>query len=280
MDFGMIDYTGLTENDFVLKEMHQPYLPGNKNLHPEIYIGLTRWTYGENDKSKKNQVPKPGTLPYYAKHFNTIELNATHYAVPDADRINKWYIAAEREDFRFCPKLFKNITHFGSLDVQKVGLTKEFIKAVSGFKEKLGTSFIQLKEDISAKRKEPILAYLKMLPADFKLSLELRHPDWFENPDTIESFARELNAMGKGLVITDAPGRRDAVHMMLSNNTAFIRFNCRGDHELDLFRIEQWKKQLRSWFLQGLERCYFFLHIHEEDYEEDFIQYTKQELKY
>lgn len=86
--------------------------------------------------------------------------------------------------------------------------------------------------------------------------------------------------MNKGLVITDTPGRRDAVHMHLSNATAFIRFDCRGDHELDLFRIDEWKKQLKSWYLQGLEKCYFFLHIESREFKDDFIQYARELLKF
>ncbi len=108
--------------------------------------------------------------------------------------------------------------------------------------------------------------------------MEIRSEEWFKNKEKFSSLLKELNTIDKGIVISDTPGRRDAVHMMLSNGTAFIRFNCFGYHELDHFRIQQWKKVLRSWYLQGLNKCYFFLHVADKKSETAFSNYVQKEL--
>jgi len=279
MNFGMIPYRGLTEDMFVFPEIEQPYLSGTKNPNPQIFIGLSKWTYKEELKKMKNQVPPYGTLKYYSTVFNSVEMNNTHYAIPNKEQIATWYNSVG-SDFRFCPKLSKTISHYGNIGLQKVGATNDFINSVSEFKERLGQSFIQLKETITSEAKKGIVDYLKKLPSDFNLSVELRNENWFSDKAFFEDFVKELSRMNKGLVICDTPGRRDAVHMQLSNATAFIRFVCHGGEALDMFRIEQWRKQLKSWYLQGLEKCYFFLHIHDGNSEDDFIKYVQSELKF
>ncbi|MEP6713511.1 MAG: DUF72 domain-containing protein, partial [Ferruginibacter sp.] len=243
------------------------------------YIGLSKWTYKENLKKKNSQPPQPGTLAFYAALFNSVELNATHYSIPEAEKLNKWYNAVDRADFHFCPKFYKGITHQGPVGLAKMGLTKDFMNRMREFKEKLGVSFIQLPHE-QLPRQENIMTFLKLLPRDFSCAVSFTNEAWFTEPTRLTTFVGELHDINIGTIITDSPGRRDAVHMQLSTATAFIRFNCQGDEALDIFRVGEWKKQIKSWFLQGLEKCYFFLHIHNKDAEEDFINFVQYEFKF
>ena len=280
MNFGMISYEGLTEETFLLPELEQPYLPGNKNNNPKMNIGLYRWTYQEELKKKNSPPPQPGTLGYYSQHFNAIALKETYNDLPDINKINSWYKSTERNDFTFCPQLSKAITHTGPVGLSKLGLTNDFITRVKGLKEKLGTSFMELTETFAPGQQQTLIQFLEHLPTNFDLSIEIRNEEWFIKTAVWLSFVKQLNSLHKGLVITDTPGKRALVHMQLSNATAFIRFSCQGDHELDLFRIEQWKKQLKSWFLQGLECCHFFVHVQNDSAEEDFMNYVQYSLAF
>ena len=275
----MIPYDDLTEESFIFPDVEQPYLSGNKNPNPKIYIGLSKWNYKEELKKSGHQNQQYGTLAFYAGLFNSVEMNNTHYTMPTKEQITTWYKSVG-SDFKFCPKLNKAISHEGTIGLHKMGVTNDFITSIKGLKEKLGQSFLQIKETTSTDSKDEIVGYLKKLPSDFNLSIELRNEKWFSNTEWFERFVKELSSINKGLVICDTPGRRDAVHMHLSNPTAFIRFVCQGDEVLDMFRIEQWKKQLKSWYLQGLDYCYFYLHIQNESAEEDFINYVQAELKF
>lgn len=280
MDFGMISYDRLTEEYFVLPEMPQPFLPGTRNKNPVFYLGLSNWNYKEDEKKKNSPDPQPGTLAFYANHFNASEFGITYDEMVQADKVSKWYKSVETLDFKCCPLFYKGITHSGKIDIQKLGLSSDFINRMKGLKEKLGTSILQLPDTYSTENTDSLLRYLEALPKDFNVSIEMRDAAWFHNPDRLGSFIEKLAKINKGLVITDSPGRRDAVHMQLSNATAVIRFNGLGWNELDLFRISQWKKQIQSWYLQGLEKCYFFLHLQQKEGEDDFIKYVQEEFRF
>jgi uncharacterized protein YecE (DUF72 family) len=277
MNFGMTSYEGLTEDDFIFPDVEQPYLPGNKNGSPKICIGLSGWGYKEELRKPNTPFAQHGTLPFYSKHFTTTELINTFDNFPTTEQVSKWYNATDI-GFKFCPQINKMISHIGDVGIHKVGATNDFIKMIRGLKEKLGPVLIQLNDTASIETKDNIFAYLQKLPTDIAAAIELRNEDWFVSKTKFEVFVRQVNAVNKSIVITDTPGRRDAVHMHLSNNIAFIRFVCDGNEVLDMFRIEQWRRQLRSWYLQGLDTCYFFLHINNKNAENDFIEYVKSEL--
>jgi hypothetical protein len=110
------------------------------------------------------------------------------------------------------------------------------------------------------------------------LSIEITNREWLDDTEKFNEFIKELNSLNRGIVITDTARQRGAAHMRLSNPTAFIRFHCWGNNEIDQYRILEWKDVLRSWYSQGLEHCYFFLHIADKQSEVDFSSYVKHEL--
>ena len=54
-------------------------------------------------------------------------------------------------------------------------------------------------------------------------------------------------------------GRRDLMHMRLSNNEAFIRY-VGANHESDYSRLEDWIERLDQWKKMGLKNIHFFVH--------------------
>ena len=280
MDAGMISYDNLTDADFLLPEKEQPFLPGTKNRHPLFYLGLSNWNYKEEERKKNSPDPQPGTLPFYAGHFNCTLFTDTFNEIPSMEKIGKWAKSIENIDFNVCPQFYKAITHIGKVGTQKLGVTTDFINRMKGFQDKLGVSLMQLPDSYSAAAASELLQYLAALPAGYALAVELINEDWFSTESTFNALVEKLHRLDKTLVITDTPGRRDALHMQLSNATAFIRFTCLGWNELDLFRISQWKKQIQSWYLQGLERCYFFMDIRDKEGADDFINYVKEECSF
>ena len=48
--------------------------------------------------------------------------------------IQKWKDKAGKKDFKFCPKMYKGVTHFGKL-TGKEFITDEFLKGISAFKD-------------------------------------------------------------------------------------------------------------------------------------------------
>ena len=94
MEFGKLTEAALSKVDFTIPtepEANKLILSGQKVLAAKLYIGCTRW--GSKDWIGK-LYPK-GTkeidfLKQYVKHYNSIELNATHYKIYGAAAITKW----------------------------------------------------------------------------------------------------------------------------------------------------------------------------------------------
>lgn len=273
MDFGKVDNKELDKIDFTLPDDHadtDKILNGLKKKFTEskkkkqkVYIGCAKW--GRKEWVGKIYPPKTKEkdfVTYYVKQFNCIELNATHYRTPEPASVEKWKSGASKE-FKFCPKFPQIISHMKRLKNCERE-TDQFLKAIYGFKENLGTSFLQLPPNFTPKSFPELEKYLLVLPKDLDVCVEFRHPEWFkDNEASIVAF-KLLNSQKLGAVITDTSGRRDCAHMHLTNSTAFIRFVGNQLHKTDFTRIDDWVKRLKKWLNSGLETLYFMMHMHDE----------------
>lgn len=267
MDFGRVPETELDTVDFILKPepaFNSEILKGKPVKHPKIYIGCAKW--GRTEWVGKIYPPKAKEkdfLEHYVHHYNSIELNATHYKVYGEAGIKKWTEKAKGLDFKFCPKMYQGVTHRGSLK-GKDFITNEFFRGIVAFEEFLGPVFIQVSETFSSKRKEELFDFLSKLPTDLQFFMEVRHRDWFAKPDITEEFFSKLAELKIGAVITDTAGRRDCAHMHLTLPKTFIRYVGNSLHSSDYTRIDAWVKRMKYWLDTGMEELYFFMHMHDE----------------
>lgn len=223
----------------------------------DFYVGATGWSmkewvgrlYPKGSKAKD-------FLHHYTQHFNTIELNTTHYRIPAEDTIHKWY-KESRDDFRFCPKIPQTISHSRDLDLNDKYLTL-FCKTIVGLKEKLGCCFIQLPPYFDASSIAILKNFLNRFPPEIPLAVELRHESWFENGN--QEWADLLQQYNRTAVITDVAGRRDVLHMELTNATTMIRFVGNDLHPTDQYRAAEWAERLKRWSEKGLKNAYVFTH--------------------
>ncbi|MBS1662395.1 MAG: DUF72 domain-containing protein [Bacteroidetes bacterium] len=234
---------------------------------PQLYVGCTQW--GRADWVGK--VYPKGTKPkdflsQYVKQFNCIELNTLFYSLQPKPVIERW-AALAGEGFRFCPKMSESISHKQQL--RNAGQeTALFIDHLTAFGDRLGTSFLQLSESFSPDLLPVLCAYLRALPRDFQLCLELRHKDWFLRKDFNELYAL-LVEKEIGTVITDTAGRRDVLHMRLTAPVVFIRWVANNGHPKDFPRIEDWAYRLKTWMEKGMREIYFIVHSPDEFYAPD-----------
>ena len=141
-------------------------------------------------------------------------------------------------------------------------LTERFLEGISGFGKKLGPPFLMLHPMMTPKSIDTLEIFLKSLPSDLKIFVEVRHAKWYE--EAFMQLTQLLQSFNQGLVITDAAGRRDCVHMALTTDEAFIRFVGNGLHPSDYARINEWTDRLGVWINNGLRKIYFFMHQHNE----------------
>ena len=226
---------------------------------PGVYVGCPIWT---NKAWLGSYFPagikEADYLPYYARQFNSIELNTTHYRIPDAPTVRRWREAVPPA-FRFCPKLPQSISHERQL-YNADDLTLTFCRAIGELGERLGRAFLQLPPHFGPESLSRLERYLLDFPPGVPLAVELRHPAWFADAGLLASVAALLEALDKTLVISDVAGRRDVLAMRLTTPVAFVRFNGHGLVPSDYQRADAWAARLAEWLAAGLHAAYFFVH--------------------
>jgi uncharacterized protein YecE (DUF72 family) len=280
MDFGRVPENELKKIDFSLPPepaMNQLVLKGKKAKNIGVYVGCAKW----GKKEWVGKIYPKGTkealfLDEYVKHYNSIELNATHYKLYQPADIKKWMDKAKNKEFKFSPKVYQGISHYGSLN-DKQFLTDSFLEGITTFGEHLGPVFLQVSDKFSPKRKEELFHYLSTLPKDVQFFLEVRHPDWFTAPNNNELF-ETLMKFRIGAVITDTAGRRDCCHMHLTIPKTFIRYVGNSLHPTDYTRIDAWVSRIKYWLEQGLQEVSFFMHMHDEAFSPELTVYLVEHL--
>ncbi|MEM9918598.1 MAG: DUF72 domain-containing protein [Bacteroidota bacterium] len=242
------------------------------------YVGCTGWSM----KEWVGRVYPKGTktkeyLVQYARQFNTIELNTTHYRTPTLDNIRKWR-EESAEDFRFCPKILQRISHSRDMALNN-DLLPLFCDAIRGLGPKLGCSFVQLPPYFGVRHLEVLRSFLQRWPEDLELAVELRNESWFEEPGAAESVFGLLEEKNISTVITDVAGRRDVLHQRLTSDTAMIRFVGNGLDPTDYERADEWVQRLQSWFASGLRKLYLFPHEPDNLLAPEMADYFCKKLK-
>lgn len=267
MEFGRVPEKELNKVDFALPPepaFNKNGLSGKRVDEVKVYIGCAKWGRAEwAGKIYPLKIKEKDFLEQYAGHYNSIELNATHYKVYGPSGISNWKQKVTGKDFLFCPKLYQGITHRGNLK-EKAIITNEFFRGIRAFEKQLGPIFVQVSDSFSPNRRKELFDYLASLPADIQFFLEVRHADWFRKTEIRKELFETLSSLRMGAVITDSAGRRDCAHMHLAIPKAFIRYVGNSLHPSDFSRIDSWVERITYWLENGLQELYFFLHMHDE----------------
>lgn len=267
MEFGRIPEEELDKIDFKLPPdplFNAQILEGTPIANPKVYVGCAKW--GRVEWVGKIYPPKTkekNFLDEYVHHYNSIELNATHYKIYGPLAIQKWATKANEKDFLFCPKMHQGVTHRGSLK-GKDFILNEYLRGIVAFEKHLGPVFVQVSDTFSPKRKDELFDFLRSLPTDLQFFLEVRHRDWFGKENIRNELFSTLKEINTGAVITDTAGRRDCAHMYITVPKTFIRFVGNSLHKTDYPRIDDWADRIKFWLDKGMKEIYFFMHMHDE----------------
>lgn len=261
MKFGSVQNPG--EVDFSLPADHRGLdhvlSAASVTSKPAVFVGCAKW----NRQDLKGFYPR-GTkdeLTYYGKRFNAVELNATFYRNFSPDQVAGWYEKVP-EGFRFFPKVNQQISHRKWLS-DTGEATEKFLDSVVHFREKRGTVFLQLRDKFSPKHFGRVVHFVEAWPREWPLAIEFRHSAWFNDPKVADELYALLEENDVANVIVDTAGRRDLMHMRLTNTEAFIRF-VGANHASDYTRLEAWTRRLKAWRDKGLDNIHFFIHQNKE----------------
>ncbi|MEZ0391557.1 MAG: DUF72 domain-containing protein [Pseudobdellovibrionaceae bacterium] len=263
MDFGKVPSPWLSKIDFSIPSQ-DPRTWLQFRMHGEkdgLRVGIGCPVWGVKDwlgsVYPKTADPKD-FLFHYSRQFNSIELNTTHYRIPDLPTIRKWRDTVP-DDFRFNPKFPQELSHRYPLSPQ-VPEFKEFVRSMMGLEDKLGITFLQLPPHFNPDHLRELRNFLFALPVDFPVAVEVRHPAFFHEHMLIDPLYDILVKAGAHTVITDVAGRRDVLHTSLTSLKVMVRFIGNDLHPTDQTRIQDWVNLLHHWIELGLKQVEFFIH--------------------
>ncbi|GAA4232218.1 hypothetical protein GCM10022291_06510 [Postechiella marina] len=257
MKFGSVDNP--QNIDFTLPKDHidtKRILNKTKDDNiPEIYVGCAKW----NRADLKGFYPR-GTkdeLGYYSTQFNSIELNATFYRIFPPKQFSAWYDKTP-SGFKFFPKLNQEISHWKRLNDTK-DIVDHYLYNASNLKEKLGTIFLQMHSNFTPKDFDSVIDFAESWPKKIPLAIEFRHTSWYNDASVAQQLYQLLEANNISNIIVDTAGRRDLMHMRLTNASAFVRY-VGANHPSDYTRLDDWVERLKLWIAQGVKEIDFFIH--------------------
>jgi uncharacterized protein YecE (DUF72 family) len=183
----------------------------------KIWIGCSGWNY---EHWRGRFYPAKGFsarqyFEFYAKHFDTVEINNTFYRLPSAKIFKVWESQAP-QGFLYSVKANRYLTHVKKLKEAKDSL-QLFLKRTRLLKEHLGPILYQLPPRWNFNR-ERLESFLELLPRNLLHVFEFRHQSWL-SAEVLEL----LKTYGVCFCAHDFPGLK--VPRQAVGPAAYVRFH-------------------------------------------------------
>ena len=225
----------------------------------KILVGTASWSdQGFVERWYPKKLPAGDRLPWYAQHFNLVEINSTFYSAPEPRMVERW-CAATPDGFTFDVKLHQLFSFHSTSakllppDLQsrvetdakgkvkptpelQEALSKIFVRAAAMFRNagKMGVLLLQLSPAFSPRKHElkELEPLIQMLNGH-ELAIEFRNRNWVIG-DQLQStidFVRKFRAI---FVNVDAPASdhftvmRSDVDEVTNSNVAYLRLHGRN----------------------------------------------------
>ena len=182
----------------------------------DIRIGTSGWHYNHwTGLFYPTQLPKSKWFEYYAKDFDTVEINNTFYQLPKQETFKNWYKQAPKK-FLYTVKANRYITHIKRLKEPKESLER-FFEGVRLLKGNLGPVLYQLPPNFQ-KDLSRLKGFLQALPKERIAVFEFRHESWFS-----EDTYKLLKRFNVGFCIHDLVGI--PTPQVITSDVIYIRFH-------------------------------------------------------
>lgn len=210
-----------------------------------IRIGTSGWEYRHwKGRFYPADLPRDRWFEHYAAHFDTVELNATFYRLPERSIFAGWEARAP-VGFRYALKASRYLTHVKRLREPSEPLARLWSRAIA-LGAHLGPMLYQLPPRW---RPDPerLAAFVAALPRERAQAVELRDPRWYRR-DILEA----LRAGGVALCIHDMPGSGRIVPPV--GPLVYLRFHGAGQRYGGTYspqRLSAWADRIAAWAAEG-----------------------------
>ena len=147
-----------------------------KKSKASIRIGCSGWSYAEwRGRVYAASLAEREWFSFYARVFDTVEINNSFYQLPSAKTVANWEAQAPR-GFIYAVKVNRYITHMKKLKESDRALV-QFCERVGILGRHLGPLLYQLPPNWRCDRAR-LGDFLALLPAGRTHVFEFRHPSW------------------------------------------------------------------------------------------------------
>jgi uncharacterized protein YecE (DUF72 family) len=216
-----------------------------------VYIGTSGWVYSDwQERFYPADLPSKERLSFYARNFETTEVNYSFYHIPRPATYRNW-AAQVPEKFLFAVKAHRSITHIRRLK-NAFGVWQEFLENALELGAKLGPILLQLPPSFRADASllESLFSGIrkKVLMPGLRLAIEFRHASWFEPEilDLMRTYSTCL-VMAHSARYPMAPNEATA-------DFVYIRLHGPGQmfaSTYSLKELESWARTIRLWAKRG-----------------------------
>lgn len=189
-------------------------------MRQQIHVGTSGWSYKHwKGDFYPRGLPSTKWLGYYKDQFSTTEINGSFYRLPTIETVEKW-TAQVPDDFRFCPKMSRYLTHLKKLREPEEPLER-FFSVFEPMCKKMGPVLVQLPAMLKFNydMAEAFYRLLKFMYGAYRFVMEVRHPTWLE-----EESLTLMAAFDIGLVISQSNGVFPCSEMATAA-TIYVRFH-------------------------------------------------------
>lgn len=218
----------------------------------KIYIGTSGWIYkGWAKTFYPADVPASRHFEFYARHFPTVEINASFYRLPTEKAVRVWREQAPR-GFIYAVKGSKAVTHFKKL----MPGAKSFdmlLERVVDLREHLGPVLWQL-PGMFRKNAQRLEEFCKTLPTSMRHAIEFRHPSWLE--EEIFDILRRYRIANVALSSLGMP-----MNLPVTTDFAYVRFHGLeggASHDYTREELEPWAEHALAFAGKGVDAFVYF----------------------
>ncbi|HET7898672.1 MAG TPA: DUF72 domain-containing protein, partial [Flavisolibacter sp.] len=218
-------------------------------MQTKIHIGTSGWSYAKwKGLFYPQKLASAKWLDYYTQFFSSTEINGSFYRLPTVETVEKW-TAQVPDDFIFCPKMSRYLTHMKKLREPEEPLER-FFSVFEPMKRKMGPVLVQLPAllrfhyDVA----ENFYRLLKFTYRGYQFVMEVRHPSWLA-----EESLTLMTAFDMGLVISQSDNMFPYSEMITARNV-YVRFHGPGALYASAYSDEmlrEFANKFRQWTTEG-----------------------------
>ena len=210
-----------------------------------IRIGTSGWSYPHwREVFYPSDLPAAEWFAYYARHFDTVEINNTFYQLPAAETFRMWRAQAPAS-FVFAVKANRYLTHMKKLKDAAAPLER-FLERARLLGDTLGPILYQLPPRWRCNL-ERLAQFIDLLPPELCHVFEFRDESWF-----CEATFALLKERGMNFCIFDMPDF--PCPRQVTGPVVYVRFHGTAERYGGCYSREMlkpWADAIRGWQRAG-----------------------------